>query len=685
MQRFFWSLAGTLMVWGALGAHARADEGMWTLGGFPSDRVREAYGFAPDDAWLEHVRSASLRIAGGCSASFVSSKGLVLTNHHCVVSCVQQLSSPENDLVRAGFYAEKKKDEVQCPAMEINQLSSVKDVTAEVNAATAGKTGQAFVDARKAAVARIETECGGDSDDKRCDVVSLYNGGLYHLYAYRRFQDVRLAFAPPVGIAFFGGDPDNFNFPRYVLDAAFVRVYDDGKPVRSKQHFSWSKRGAEANELVFVSGHPGSTSRLDTAAQLAYARDVYYPERLMDLSEQHGLLMEFSRRSDEMARIAGTQTFRVQNAIKAFRGRHGALVDDAFFSELVKAEEAFRAKLKADEALWSEYGGAWDAIAGAVERAKAMRFDVRYKAYPRFGSRLFGYALKLVRWEAEKEQPNAERLAEYTQSRLPGLQAGLAAARPVYPELEVALLGLELTQMRQNLGPDDPFVKKVLGVMSPYERAEELVKGSQLADPELRMKLFEEGTGGVDDPMIELARTVDPVSREVRKTYEREVDAVISLNTEKIAAARFKLYGTELYPDATFSLRLTYGTVRGFPHRGEQVEPFTTVRGLYDRATGREPFRLPDEWTEKKNDIDLDQRMNFVSTNDIIGGNSGSPIFNRDLEVVGVIFDGNIYSLGGEYGFDARNNRAISVHSGFIEMALKKIYGARRLARELGR
>jgi hypothetical protein len=662
---------------------ARAEEGMWTLGGFPSDRVEEEYGFGPSEKWLEHVRAASLRIAGGCSASFVSKKGLVLTNHHCVVSCVQQLSTPEDDLVKSGFYAEKQKDETECPGMEINRLESTTDVTKQVTEAIAGKTGQAYVDARKEVIARIEKACGGDADDKRCDVVSLYNGGLYHLYAYRRFQDVRLVFAPPQGIAFFGGDPDNFNFPRYVLDAAFVRVYDDGKPFRSKRHFEWSKQGPEAGELVFVSGHPGRTSRLDTVAQLKYARDIYYPERLMDLSEQHGLLMEFSRRSEEMARIAGTQKFRVENAIKAFRGRHGALVDEAFFSELVDAENEFRAKLKANDELWSEYGGAWDAIAEAMDRAKAMRFDVRYKAYPRFGSRLFGYALNLVRWEAEESKPNGERLSEYTESRLPGLKARLAAARPVYPELEIAQLGLELTQMRQDLGPDDPFVKAVLGPQSPYERAEELVKGSELADPALRMKLFEGGTDASADAMIQLARLVDPMSRETRKQYEREVDAVVSLNTEKIAAARFQLYGTELYPDATFSLRLTYGTVRGFPHRGMEVEPFTTVRGLYDRATGREPFRLPAEWKEKKDDLDPDQRMNFVSTNDIIGGNSGSPIFNRDLEIVGVIFDGNIYSLGGEYGFDIRNNRAISVHSGFIRMALEKVYGARRLVREL--
>lgn len=665
---------------------ARADEGMWTFEGFPSERVEEKYGFGPSDEWLDRVRSASLRIANGCSASFVSSRGLVLTNHHCVVSCVQQLSTAEKNLVQTGFYAESPDEETKCPAMEINRLESVTDVTEKVSQATAGKTGEGFVEAKKAAIAQIEKACGGDAEDKRCDVVSLYNGGLYHLYAYRRFQDVRLVFAPSIQIAFFGGDPDNFNFPRYALDAAFLRVYEDGKPFRSREHFAWSKSGPEAGELVFVSGHPGSTSRLDTIAQLEYARDVYYPERLMDLSEEHGLLMEFSRASEEKERIATTRAFRVANALKAFKGRHGALVDETFFRSLVEAEDDFRAKVRADEALWKEYGGAWDAIAEAMERAEAMRFDVRYRErHGGLGSRLLGYAMKLVRWEDEKKKPNPDRLAEFTDSKLPGLKASLGAPRPVYPALEIALLGLNLTQMRRDLGPDDPFVKAVLGPQSPYERAEELVKGSQLGDPEVRMKLFEEGTGDTADTMIQIARVIDPYGREIRKKYEREVESVVERNTQKLAAARFHLYGTDIYPDATFSLRLSYGTVRGFPHRGREVEPFTTVRGLYDRATGRDPFRLPEEWVEKKDALDLDQRMNFVSTNDIIGGNSGSPIFNREREVVGVIFDGNIYSLGGDYGFDIRNNRAVSVHSGSIRMALEKVYGARRLVKELGR
>jgi len=562
----------------------------------------------------------------------------------------------------------------------------VEDVTEQVNAATAGQTGQAFVDAKKAEVARIEKACGGDAEDRRCDVVSLYNGGLFHLYAYRRFRDVRLAFAPPVDIAFFGGDPDNFDFPRYVFDAAFLRVYDDDEPFRSKQHFEWSKQGPDAGELVFVSGHPGRTSRLDTIAQLEYARDVYYPERLMDLSETHGLLIEFGRASEESARIARTRTFRIANALKAFRGRHAALTDEAFFRKLIREEDAFKAKLRDSDELWSEYGGAWDAIAEATEKKAEMRFDVRYKEYHRgMGSRLLRYAMQLVRWNEEKKKPNGERLAPYTDSRLPGLKAGLEAPRPVYPRLEIALLGLNFTQMRRDLGPDDPFVKAVLGDQTPYERAEELVKGSELADPALRMKLFEEGADESADTMIQVARVMDPFGRRVRSRWEAEVESIIERNAEKIAAARFQLYGTDLYPDATFSLRLSYGTVRGFPHRGAEVEPFTTVRGLFERATGKPPFRLPPEWSKRKDALDLDQRMNFVSTNDIIGGNSGSPIFNRGREIVGVIFDGNLYSLGGDYGFDLRNNRAISVHSGFIRMALEEVYGAKRLVRELGR
>jgi hypothetical protein len=661
-------------------APAHADEGMWTFDNFPSERLKEAHGFGPDAKWLKKVRLSSARLANGCSSSFVSKKGLVMTNHHCVVSCVQQLSTPESNLVQDGFYAPEAEDEVQCPAMELNQLIEIKDVSSQVDAATEGKSGEAFFDARRAAIAAIEAKC---EEGERCDVVSLYQGGLHHLYRYRRYQDVRLVFAPSVDIAFFGGDPDNFNFPRYVMDVSFLRVYEDGEPIRSKHHFDWSKDGAEEGELVFVSGHPGRTSRLDTVAELSYARDYFLPEYLMAGSRERGLLERFSAESEENARIAKTRLFRWENSIKALKGRRLALVDETFFAQLEAQEAEFRAKLGPEHPAQA----AFEKIEQAMERKRELRFDVRYKEQHRsFGSKLLGYALTLVRWAEEQGKPNGERLEEFGEGRLPALKAQMASKAPVYPSLERMLLAHGLTELRADLGPDDPFVDEVLGQASPEELARTAVEGSKLGDPGLRKKLFEgppEAIRSSKDPMIALALEMDDDGRKIRKRYENEVESVVGKASETIAAARFELYGTQTYPDATFSLRLSYGTVKGFPHRGEQVPPFTQLGGLYRRATGRPPFEMPAEWRNAKSKLDLDTPMNFVSTNDIIGGNSGSPIFDQQRRIVGIIFDGNIYSLGGEYGYDARINRAVSVDARLIRHALDVVYDARRLLDEL--
>ncbi len=677
-----WVVLAVLLAPGA----ARAEEGMWTFDDFPSEKVEDAYGFAPGQRWLSDVRQSSLRLANGCSSSFVSKRGLVMTNHHCVVRCVQQLSSPDRDLVESGFVAREATDELKCPAMEANQLVGITDVTDKIRRATAEREGQDYIEARQAAIAEIEKSCGGDAPDRRCDVVTLYGGGQFQLYEYRRFQDVRLVFAPPVGIAFFGGDPDNFNFPRYALDVAFLRVYEKGRPRKTKHYFRWSKRGIEEGELTFMAGHPGRTSRLNTMAQLRYERDILLPETLFQLAEVRGLLVEYSRRSPEKARQAKTALFGVENGLKALKGRRVALVDTDFFSRLARAEDELRARVRADSELSARTDGAWSEIADAMAKTEVMRIDLRHKEFHRgFGSALFRYALDLVRYSEEKAKPNGERLPEFTESRLPSLQARLAAPRPVYPELEVELLGRSLEQARAELGPDDPYVKALLEGAGPYRKASELVAGCSLADPAVRMQLFEAGVGDASDPMLAFARVVDRYGREIRKIYESEVEAVIRQASERIAAARFAILGTETYPDATFSLRLTYGQVAGFPHRGRQVPPFTTVRGLFERATDSPPFALPEEWTKNRSELQLDTPMNFVTNNDIIGGNSGSPVFNAKREIVGVVFDGNIYSLGGKYGFDPRNNRAVSVDARFIRMALDTVYGARHVTKELGR
>jgi hypothetical protein len=660
---------------------AAADEGMWTFDNFPSQRVKQKYGFGPSQRWLDHVRSSAARLSSGCSASFVSGQGLLMTNHHCVVRCLQQLSTAEADYVRNGFQADAADQEAVCPAMEVDQLQEITDVTDRMRRATEGKTGQAFIDARKAETAAIESECTEETE--RCDVVDLYEGGLFHRYRYRRVREVRLVFAPSDRIAAFGGDPDNFNFPRYNLDVAFIRAYEDGRPFRNSDHLRFSKAGVKAGDLVFVAGHPGSTSRLQTTAQLAYTRDWALPEILHDLAETRGILDQFGRASDEKARIVGTRLFRLDNAIKALTGRREALVDPLFFKQLVDAENAFFERLPPG----SDAIAAFEAIGAAQQRKQALRMAYRQQeAHRGYGSLMLGAAVHLVRWATEKTKPSGERLEEYADARVTALRARVVADVPIHPDLEATLLGHNLERMRADLGPDDPFVKEVLGTAAPFDVARRVVEGSTLADPAVRTKLFDGAPAAVndaDDPMLALARILDRAGRRIRRRYEAEVESVEARAAEVIADARFEVFGTERYPDATFSLRLSYGTVDGFPHRGTRVDPFTTVAGLYARATGSEPFQLDDAWKSARERIDLATPMNFVSTNDIIGGNSGSPILDRRGEVVGIVFDGNIYSLGGDFGFDPRVNRAVSVDARAIRLALQRVYGVRRLLKEL--
>lgn len=669
-------------------ASAQADEGMWLFNDFPSERLGREHGFEPTQEWLDHVRLSSVRLAQGCSGSFVSKTGLVMTNHHCVQACVEQLSTKENNLVERGFLAKAPGQERQCPALEVNQLVEITDVSEAVHKATEGQTGEKYVEAKNAETSRLEKACA-TSDELRCDVVSLYSGQRYHLYKYRRFQDVRLVFAPEFNIAFFGGDPDNFNFPRFNLDVAFLRVWSKGQPAAVDHHLEWSPKGAKRGELVFVSGHPGSTSRLKSTSELAYLRDVALPERLIQLSELRGVLTEFSRRGPEQTRIAKTPLFYVENAVKALRGRHQALVDRMFMAQLESAEGALRSAVVSDPALDQKYGGSWEAVGRAQDRLRTIRKDLAWKEQHRgFGAQLFRIAVGLVRHADESQKPNEARLPEYTEAKLPALKAQLFSPAPIYPELEIVMLTFFLTKLQEELGPDDPFVRLVLDKKSPESRAKALVRGSKLADVNLRKKLFEGGAAALQaakDPLIALARAIDEEGRAVRKIYEDEIESVVQRNNEQIARARFDVRGTSTYPDATFTLRLSYGTVQGFPHRGERVGAFTRMKGLFERATGEAPFALPLSWVRAKERLALNTPMNFVSNNDIIGGNSGSPIINREAQVVGIIFDGNIYSLGGDYGFDASTNRAVSVHSAAIVEALDKVYDARALLKELGR
>ena len=663
---------------------AVADEGMWTFDAFPADRVQRAYGFAPDARWLERVRLSSARLARGCSGSFVSAQGLVMTNHHCAHGCIEEISTASDDRVKSGFLARTPAEERRCPNFEVNQLTAISDVTARVRRATKGLEGEAFQKALRGETATIEKECQ-TSDALRCDVVSLYQGGLYHLYTYRRFQDVRLVFAPELAIAFFGGDPDNFMFPRYDLDVAFLRVYEGGKPARMDPFLRWSAGGAAAGELTFVSGHPGGTERLLTVAQLQYQRDVALPDRLMSLAEQRGLLTGFQLQGEEQKRISTAVLFYVENSFKALRGRLEALQDPEFFQSKVAAEAAFRAELAKDPERAGRVLPAFAAIERAQKRLRELRKELNALEHGIDGT-LFGFARTLVRAAEERARPNPERLTEYRESNLPVLTQRLFSEAPIYPELEKLRLGHALGKVRERLGPDHPAVKKLLGKASPDELAARVVDGTKLRDVALRKALWEGGAkalAGSQDPMIALARLVDADARAVRKAWEDEVDSVVKKSHEAIAEARFAVQGRSTYPDATFTLRLSYGAVKGWKEGTREIDPFTTLAGAFERHTGRDPFALPKSWLDAKGRLDLATRMNFVTTNDIIGGNSGSPVFNRNAEIVGLVFDGNIHSLGGDYGFDPAVNRTVAVHSDAILEALAKVYGAQRIVDEL--
>lgn len=666
---------------------ALADEGMWTFNNFPSQKVKEKYGFAPSQEWLDQVRLASARLAGGCSASFVSDSGLVMTNHHCARGCIQQLSSRARDYMRNGFYAKTLAEEKKCPAVEVNQLLEITDVTDRVRKATHGLSGAAFEKAEKAARAELEKTCGKDHAQIRCDLVRLYQGGLYHLYKYRRYQDTRLVFAPENQIGMFGGDPDNFEFPRYNLDVTFLRVYEGGKPAKTDHYFKWSADGAEAGELVFMSGNPGKTSRLDTIDELTYARDHSLPERLVYLAELRGMLNQFKKRGPEQERISSNALLGVENVLKALTGRRRALVDDAFFAQLVAQERSLREKVNADPKLKAQYGQAWAEIARAIVALEQIRerFTI-LESSAGAGSDLFKIARTLNRGAIELPKPNAERLSEYADARLKFLELNLFSPAPIYPDLETERLAFYLTKLREHLGPDDPVVQKVLGKQSPEAVAARAVRGTKLRDPKVRQRLWTGGQKALDaakDPMIELVRSVDEAALAIRKRYEEDIESVLKRNDELIARARFQLYGTNTYPDATFSPRLTYGAIEGWSENGKQIPPFTKIDGTFERATGHAPFDLPPSWLRAKPKLDGQKPMNFASTNDIIGGNSGSPVINKNAEIVGIVFDGNIHSLGGEYGFDPRTNRAVSVDSRAIIESLQKVYNAQRLLKEL--
>lgn len=672
----------------AIASPSFAAEGMWTLDNLPKAQMQAEFGFTPTDAWVQKVMRSSVRLAGGCSGSFISGDGLVLTNHHCIVGCIGDLSSADQDLMRDGFLAKTRAEERQCPNFEINRLESISDVSGRISEATKGLSGEAFANAKRAAQSAIESECAGeDRNTVRCDVVDLYQGGVQHLYRYTRFQDVRLAFAPEFAAGFFGGDPDNFNFPRYNLDMGLLRVYEDGKPIELEDFFPLNPEGAAEGELVMITGHPGSTQRLLTVAQLEALRDKSLIERLLSLAEMRGVLLQFGALGEEQARQAQNDLFGVENSFKALRGRQSTLNDPAVFEAKRKDEESLKAFVAADPKLSEEIGDPWSAIAEATRVSREI--ETAYgmlEGAGAFRTGYFGLARTLVRGADERAKPNADRLREFGEAGLPRVEQGLFAERPLYPDFEIVKLGWSLSKLREELGADHPVVRQVLGKDSPQQLAERVIRGTKLGDVAVRRALWEGGADAIaksDDPMIALARAVDPAARELRARYEREVQAVTQQAAEKIARARFAQLGTGVYPDATFSLRLSYGAVQGWEWGGQTVPSMTYIRGLYERATGSDPYKLAPSWESSREKLNLDLPMNFVSTNDIIGGNSGSPVINAKAEVVGLVFDGNIHSLGGAFWYDARINRSVSVHSAAMIEALRKVYDANHLADEI--
>jgi hypothetical protein len=678
-------------------ATAFADEGMWTFNNFPSDKVQQKYGFAPSAQWLDHLRLASVRIAGGCSASVVSASGLVMSNHHCARGCIEKISGlAKKDYNRDGFFARTLADEPRCPGMELNQLVEISNVTARVQEATRDVGAERFADVQKSAIAEIEKQCA-TSDTLRCEVVSLYRGGRYDLYRYRRLQDIRLVFAPEDSVAFFGGDPDNFMFPRYDLDVSFVRIYGpDGRPMAMDHHLAWSDGSLREGDLTFVSGNPGGTSREKTLAQIDDERDWRLPKSMTFAAEMRGYITEYQHRGAEQKRHSDQMLFGFENWLKAMKGQHAALADKAFYSQLAANEQAFRAQVAARPELQARCGAAWDRIAALVAQNQAWRKE--YSALEGGPiSELFDIARDLVRYGDEAPKPNGERLKEFADARLPQLKQNLLAKRPIYDELEIATLAWSLTKMREDLGPDHPVIQRVFGRRSPIEIATAAVKGSRLKDIRtdshgnptggFRKALFDGGQARIaasTDPMIVLARALDPDARAIRKKVETEVEGPMKQQQELLAKARFAVYGDGRYPDATFTLRLSYGVVKGWVEGGVPVRPFTTIGGAFERDTGAAPFALPPSWLAAKGRLRPEVPMNFVTTNDIIGGNSGSPVVNQRGEIVVLVFDGNIGSLGGDFGFDENVNRTVAVHSAALAEALDKVYGATRLTEELG-
>ncbi len=676
----------TLTAFLCCGTLLMADEGMWTFDNPPLKLLRERYHFTPTQQWLDHIRLSCVRMNDGGSASFVSAHGLLLTNHHVARGQLQKNSTAQHDYIRDGFYAATPEQEMKSPDLEVNVLVSMENVTAQVVSALKDvKTPEAAFAARNATIAAIEKE-SLQKTGLRSDVVTLYQGGEYWLYRYKKYTDVRLVFAPEQQAAFFGGDPDNFTYPRFDLDMAIFRVYENGKPIESKDYLKWNALGAADGELAFVAGSPGSTHRQDTMAELDYMRDVHQPTTIRSLRHRIAVLEQYSAKGPEQARQAATAIFGLANSLKAYEGREKGLLDQRAMAVKRKDEADFRAKVMARPDWKAAYGGAWDAIAGAQKQAEAT---AKQRIFRTLDSQLATLAQNIVEYVAEIRKPDADRLPAYHEAGLETLQYRMFSPAPVYPGMEIARIAGALEQAQAELGSADPFVKAGLDGKSPRDAAAALVNGSKLADPAVRRELVNGGAAAVaasNDPMIALARRLDPIRRQLTREYQDHVQSVEQRAGEQLGKARFAVYGKSTYPDATFTLRLSYGKVGGYPMNGTKAPSKTTYYGLYDRAASFNydgPFYLPSRYQENRENLNLATPLDFVTNNDIIGGNSGSPVINAKGELVGLIFDGNIESLAGDFFYDGETNRSVAVHTAGMTEALRKLYKTPELLKEL--
>jgi len=680
-----WLLFLTLLAgWLLVPNSAAADEGMWLFNALPKEYLKQKYGIEVTDEWADHLMKSCVRFNVGGSASFISSNGLVLTNHHVGSDTLFKLSTPERDILKNGYLARTLAEELKAPDLELNQLVEIRDVTAEVNAAVAADlTPEKAVAARRAVIAKIQQEAS-DKTGLRCDVITLYGGGRYHLYQFKKYTDVRLVWAPEAGIAFFGGDADNFEYPRFNLDACIFRVYENDQPAKIEHFLKWSPNGPGEDEITFVAGNPGRTSRILTVDALKFQRDLRIPFVLNSLCRREIALQQFGLGGPEAARRAKDELFGVQNSRKVYFGRVNGLQDPSIFAAKQAAEDALLAKVKADPKLASS-AAAWDRIADIQKRRAAI-----LGKGVTITSRLFEIAETIVQMVEEDQKPSAERLPEYTDAGRASLEQQLYSTAPIYPDLDQMLLADSMTRMVEIRGADDPVCVAMLKGKSPNDRAAELISGTSLMDVDARKALVKSGLGGVassTDPLVAFIRQLDPEIRRFRKLTD-ELDELEKQSYAQVSNAIFATQGTSTYPDATFSLRLSFGPVKGYEEDGKKVPAWTDFGGAFTHELahkGQENYDLPPSWHAAKDKLNLSTPFNFVSTADIIGGNSGSPVVNKNLELVGLIFDGNIQSLTGDFVYSDTQSRSVSVHSSAIRDALRYVYGAEALADQLGK